>query len=646
MNAFFRGGVFHRRTLLFFTSLFFASSDEKLWAENPDTLVLDPLIVSASRIPASPDQSTSSTTRITREDIAARQPANMIDLLRQTPGLHIDQHGGRGGVSSVYLRGADPNFTVVMMDGIKLNDPTDSRGGGFDFALPDPAQIESIEIVRGPLSSVYGSDAMGGLIHIITRGGGQNPETAAELGAGTQGARLGRLSTRGPAGAAAYALQFSYADDGAPVSGSRFEGTNLQGQITVEPSNHSWLKWTAYYGKQDRERFPDDSGGPQFAVLRKTDRRDSAEWRTGLSYGHTLNRIWDYQIQADFFARRERHDSPGVAPGLRDPFGIPRNRSDTRFRRRRFLINNVVSPASSLRISFGAEAQYEQGQSDDRIFFSGVPLPSDYKISRANYAAFLETRYRFAAGLTVAAGLRMDDPEGFDAEASPRLGAAYHIGTTDTTLKTSWGEGFKLPSFFALGNAIVGNSGLRPETSESFEIGIRQGLVPGRITFDGVFFHNRFFNLIDLDEGPPPRLVNQNEVTSLGGEAGLDFKIGTGLSANSHLTYTETKIKNSPAVLRNRPRWRGGINIHWKAHPKLSSHLALLYVGKTDDSSIPTGNRTLEDYLRADIGATWMWTPQWRFSVAVDNVFDTAYEEALGFPAPGARFRFSLRFSI
>ncbi|VAX33573.1 hypothetical protein MNBD_NITROSPIRAE01-1411 [hydrothermal vent metagenome] len=620
-------------------------SNEVLWAEDAEIVVLEPIIVSTSRIPSTLSKTSSSTTLMTREDIVARQAATTVELLRHIPGLHIDQAGARGGVSSVYLRGADPNFTVVMIDGIKVNDPSGRRGGAFDFSLLDPDQIESIEIVRGPLSARYGSDSIAGVINIITRGATKRLRGTAELGRGTQGEVLGRLSLRGPLRAAAYALQWAYADDGPPLSGSRFKGTNLQGKITGSPLKDSQLKFTSFYGTQNRESFPDDSGGSQFAVLRQVDQREISEWRSGTTFEHRLNSTWDYQIQADFFSRQEILDSPGVAPGVRDPFGIPPNRSDTTFRRSRFLINSLHSPSTALKISFGAELQYESGKSDDLLFFSGVPIPSAYKINRRTYSGFLETQVVGPQGLSIEGSLRIDDPEHFDAEWSPRLGASYHIATTDTTLKTTWGEGFKLASFFALGNAIVGNPNLVPESSKSFEIGFVQGFLSKRFVLTGSFFHNRFFNLIDLDEGPPPRLVNQSETTTKGSEMALTLQVNPALSVKSHLSYSKTEIKNSNAVLRNRPLWRGGFNLYWQANPKLTSHLAFLYVGKIHDSSIPTGDLRLDGYTRVDINVNWSWAPQWKALIAVDNLLDTRYEEAIGFPAPGIRVRFALRFS-
>ena len=130
---------------------------------------LEPVVVTATVAPTPLGRTTAPVTVISHEQIAAQQATSVTELLRQVPGVHIDQAGARGGISSVYVRGSDPNFTVVLIDGVKVNDPTNSRGGSFDFSTLSTDNIERIEIVRGPLSAVYGSDALGGVIDIITR---------------------------------------------------------------------------------------------------------------------------------------------------------------------------------------------------------------------------------------------------------------------------------------------------------------------------------------------------------------------------------------------------------------------------------------------------------------------------------------------
>ncbi len=159
---------------------------------------------------------------IQRAGIEARQADNVTDLLRQVPGLHIDQPGARGGVSSVYLRGSDPSLTMVLIDGIRVNDLTNNRGGSFDFSTLNTDHIERIEIVPGPLSAVYGSDALSGVINIITRRGHAESSRQIELVGGRFDYIRTRLQAQGQVGDLDYALSTVYLDNGEPIEGSDF----------------------------------------------------------------------------------------------------------------------------------------------------------------------------------------------------------------------------------------------------------------------------------------------------------------------------------------------------------------------------------------------------------------------------------------
>ncbi|MFQ5949842.1 MAG: TonB-dependent receptor domain-containing protein, partial [Nitrospiria bacterium] len=176
-----------------------------------------------------------------------------------------------------------------------------------------------------------------------------------------------------------------------------------------------------------------------------------------------------------------------------------------------------------------------------------------------------------------------------------------------------------------------------------FDIGIGQVFWGRHLSVTGTFFHNRSFNLIDFEEGPPPRLVNRSEVTAQGVELDIAFRPADNLSVKSHLTYLETDIEETAEELRNRPEWRGGLNTNWRPNAELVLSLDLLYVGDVPDSSFCICEQTLDDYLRVDVAATWTPFTHWRFSFAVDNLFDADYEEAVGFPAPGITPRIAVR---
>ncbi|OEU82241.1 MAG: hypothetical protein BA865_08760 [Desulfobacterales bacterium S5133MH4] len=571
----------------------------------------------------------------------------MVDLLRQVPGLHVDQIGGRGGGSSVYLRGSDPNFTLVLIDGVKVNDPTNARGGSFDFATLNVQNIERIEIVRGPLSSVHGSDAMAGVINIVTRHGTPEPEYSMEISGGTSGYYSGSAQAQGPCSEIVdYALSAAYVDNGTPVEGDEFVGKSFNGRVSAFPSDLSHLQWVMRYADNHSESFPDDSGGPEFAVLREVDKRDTADLVMGLEIVHEPLSLLELSLNCGWYHHEEDVSSPGVAPGARDPFGIPPNNSKSTLDRTNIEAKTLISFSDAMLASIGMESQFEQGSSDSTLFYGGSPVPASFKVNREVYSPFLELQYCSKIGLTIQGGLRIDVPDDFDTKVSPKLGAIYKLKSTQTTIKANWGKGFKLPSFFALGNPIVGNPELLPESSEGFDFGVIQGLWNDRVTVSATPFYSRFFDMIDLDEGPPPRLVNRTEVTAKGVEFAVATQFNEKLWLNAHLTYTKTDVENTDEKLRNRPEWCGGINARWEPTAFLMLNLDVLHVGKALDSSIPTGDRNLDAYTRLDASAIWTLGPNWQIAFAIENILDADYEEAVGFPAPGVQGRVSARLTF
>ena len=269
------------------------------------------------------------------------------------------------------------------------------------------------------------------------------------------------------------------------------------------------------------------------------------------------------------------------------------------------------------------------------------------QLSSAGFAVFLRLiTVGSVLAVFVLAPSERSFPESFGSEISPRFGLRETLDTTGTTLRVSWGEGFKLPSFFALANPIVGNANLGPETSESIETSVEQWFLNDRFHLRATYFHNRFFDLIDFNEGPPPQLVNRSEVTAEGFEVGFGLLAIKTLLLKGHLTYTKTDIEGTTEDLRNRPEWRAGGSLLWRPRTGLVGVLDALYVGEVLDSSIATGDRKLDPYLRLDLAMTWTAIPNAELSLVVDNLFDVDYEEGVGFRSPGIRPRFTVRMKF
>ncbi len=268
----------------------------------------------------------------------------MADLLRDLPGVFVQQSGGRGSVVSLFTRGAKPNFTLVLLDGVKANDPTNTRGGSYDFSTLDMNDIERIEFVRGPASAIYGSDAVGGVINIITRHGGDTPEAGltAEGGSFGQSRVAGHIG--GPIGGAIGNLGLSYNDSGMPVAGSTVKGTSLDGALILPEIAGTSISLNGRYGGSIATRFPDSSGGPRLSVLRSLDHRDIQE---GVFGAHALRDIanwWNMALDYGFYDRGSNATSPGVAPSTQTPAGIPANGDNARFTRHEVTFTNRLTP--------------------------------------------------------------------------------------------------------------------------------------------------------------------------------------------------------------------------------------------------------------------------------------------------------------
>jgi outer membrane cobalamin receptor len=613
-------------------------------AEQPhkddQNITLEPIVVTASKIPTKPEEVTSDVTVITKEEIERIKPNSVADLLQQAPGVYIDQQSSQGGLSSVYIRGSDPNYTMILIDGVQMNDPTNARGGSFDISTLSVANIERIEIVKGPVSSVYGSAAMAGAINIITVQGKSDREISVEAGAGSFGDYRGNFQIRGPASDyTEYAITAAYIDNGEPIEGDSYSGGDITAKVNVYPTEKSDLIGTLRFHDSRSESYPDDSGGPEYAEIREVDKRDTRETTAALAFNQELSSNTELKLIGSWLNRQEEFESPGVAPGIRDPFGIPPNESDSEFNRGQLSANLLFTPGKQFTSTIGIDAELEKGQSDFTIIIFDSPVGDQFEMDRDTYSPYVEAQFFFDWGLNISAGLRVDITDDYDTEYSPRIGVLYRINATSTTLKANYGQGFKLPSYFALSNPIVGNPDLLPEKSEGFDIIASQELFGQSTTLDIIPFYNKFYDLIDLDSGPPPQLINRSEVETSGVEMSLSIKPVSNFMLGVHATYTKTNIIGSDEELLNSPEWIGGAVINWMPTTKWNVNFKGNYVSERLDSSIPTDEVALDAYTRFDLAVTWKPKSMIDLTFAVDNIFDEEYEEAVGFPAPGTHYK-------
>jgi vitamin B12 transporter len=605
------------------------------------------IVITGSRVATPADEVAANVTVLRREDFDVEKPTRLADLLRRVAGVHIDQVGGRGGTSSLYMRGADPNYTLVLVDGVRVNDPTNARGGSFDFATFDVADVERVEIARGPYSAVYGGDALAGVINIVTR------KTAPDKSHASIDAMGGAYDTReisaragGPAGGGSWNLGLSDSNEGELVRGNHFESQRVSGSFDTVFGDSTTLSVSGRYADSERASFPDDSGGYGFAAIRTAEQRAAHESVFGASLAHRAGDA-TFTLALGYFDRNDRTDSPGIAPGVRDPFGVPPSLVDSSIERTSATFTGTQKFSDFISLAYGVDWLREEGVSDGMLDFGGgFVLPTSFELTRTSWAPFAEVHLDTRFGLSTQAGVRVDKPDGESSVTSPRVRVAYEFADSGFTLAGAWGKAYKLPSMYALGHPLVGNPDLVPERAESHELELSQTLLEGRARWSATWFDGAYRNAIDFDSGPPPMLVNRNRVDSRGVEIAGNFRASEQWQLDASVTNMKNTIASTGGELRNRPEWRAGAAAHWAPLGTLRISAAATYVGSAFDSSIATGDVRLSPYTRVDVSAVWQLSPRFETYLAIDNLTDEKIEEFVGNEARGILPRAGVKFSL
>lgn len=576
---------------------------------------------------------------VQRIDIT-RPATDAAGLLDGMPGLHVDRAGGPGGRSTLYVRGGEENHTLVLLDGVPLNDPTNSRGGGVDCSLFEPQAIGAIALVRGPASMRHGPEALSGVMHLDTATRGAAGHTAA-FEAGGDGLMRARFRSRflvgtdGDWATLGGAWHTEEADDHAGELDRVFVHGAYHHAGPIEVDVRAWRL------DQDSAAFPDDSGGVRHAVIRALERRDDRQTGTSLRVGRR-NDDGGWQFTADASRLEAFTVSPGVAPGLRDPAGLPASVDDIRMQR--YRVGTVVERnVADWALSAGLDAAREDGRDEALLDFGFMQLPAGFDQARDRLGAFVEGTGAVTDWLTLSTGLRVDDFEGLGTHASGRLGLLGTL-TENTIWRANVGTGFKAPSFYALAHPLVGNPDLRPERSRSADVGVRHTFGDGRGLLDLSLFANELRNGVDFDPGPPPRLANVAEIHSRGAELAGMWRLRPDLAVSSSLTYADARGKPGDTRMRSRPHWRGTFGLAWTPLSWLAFDARLAAVDEVPDTSIPTGDVMLGGWARVDLAARWVIDEHWSVTVACDNALGRNYEEVVGFTAPGRSGRLGAQF--
>lgn len=622
-------------------------------------VVLDSLVVSAYRLPVELAATSASVTVLDGRELEQRSVSTVFDALRTVPGLAVSQSGSPGATASVFFRGGESDYVAVLVDGVQVNEP----GGRFDFAHLLVEQIDRIEIVRGPVSSMYGSDAVSGAIQIFTRTGQGAPRVAASLQGGSRDSWRGSASVRGGGESVGYGIAVSgLRTDGIQTFNNDYDNLSFSGRVDLAPDPRTDLRLSAHYADHTFH-FPTDGGGN---VVDRNQFTFGDELTLGLDARRRLSTNVELALllgaRDTEFGTDDRPDGPADTLGFYATQSLDDVRRLSADARVTFDLGTAGTGSAGLEL----EEQRARSHSDSESEFGPSSSFSDHE--RSNRAYYGQWLGRWS-GFAVNGSLRAEDNEAFGGLVSYSAGAAYRVDASGTKLRVNLGRGIKEPSLFetfATGFAR-GNPDLEPERSLSREAGVDQALLDDRLRLSATYFEQTFDDLIQFTFAPPdpadPNFFNVAEAEVDGVEVEAAATLGRfGVSAG--YTWLDSRVVDAGfdegedatfvegERLLRRPTHQLSAGVRGRFGPRGHAGVEVRHVGERVDRDFavtPARRVSLPDYTVVDLYAevappvTPLAGLGLTLTARVENLFDEEYAEARGFPAPGRTIWLGLR---
>jgi len=586
----------------------------------------DEVIVTGTYSPVTAEQLASSVTVINQEQLQALSSHSLVDALRQVPSIWVEEQGGAGGLTAISLRGAEANHTLVLLDGVQLNDPTNTRGGAFDVNNINIDSIKRIEIIRGAQSAIYGSDALAGVIHIITIEPTKTAQQNFSATIGEDGYKTASIATSGSIDNVGYAFKVQSKDGGDAIEGSTAKNSEVLAKLNWQADAHR-IDFSYRYFDGEKTNFPEQSGGPLLAVLRDLDVSDFTDQNAALAWQWQVNNAWRSKVQASWFNREENLTSPGIVPFD----AVPATGSVTDFTRENLSWVNTIGDEKRLWANIGLETKHESGDNTGYVDY-GFHMPTDFSLDRRINSSFINLNAYATPNLLIQASVRRDDADNLNPKDSGQGGVRYQINENLSWFANA-GKGFKLPSFLALGHALIGNKDLRPELATTRDTGVEWSANNTRINIS--YFRNTYKDLIDFDNDLFTN-VNRDLVDTRGVETEVNWHSQDNQwQLGAHASYADIDAENP---LMGRPQVKAGANAVYVLNNHWQFNANYLWVDDRLAASRYTGDavvETLDNYNRLDVGAKWTINTHVNIHLRFENITDEEYLNDIGFPAVG-----------
>ncbi len=576
---------------------------------------MDDVVVTATRTETNAQKLAASVTVITKEDIANKQPSSLADLLRSVPGLSVKNDGPHSITSGVYIRGMRKYHTKVMINGVALQDTSTPQTTAIISSI-SLSDIERIEIIRGASSTLYGSNAMGGVINIITRKA-EEDAFSGELGveAGSHGWQKYSALVSGKKGNFDYLFSSEWLSENG-ISNKTVTSDNdtyrslaLNGEVGYQITDNLRLSLFGLYNDTDQEYDTEDFflGTIEQGELH----HELIQLGTALDAKNIIDGIFDSSLKFSYSrTKRAELESPQFYMG---------KTLETDWQ-------NTININDSNRLVLGMTYTEEKSEADS----FGASNHDRYRTD----AYFAQYETEPVNDLFITAGLRHNNHSEFGGETTYSASAAYLIESTGTKLKATWGTGYRAPSLYELNDPFGGDPNLTPETSESWDIGFEQ-TVNEKVEFGVSYFENRVSDYIEYPWWDfIYQYVQVSGIKIHGVESYITFKPTD--NVNLHFTHTWQHSNNmdqdvSPIIYLPDNKFTADLN--WQVNEKLNLNLNGVYVDKRKTDY--TGGKTLHGYTLLNVAANYQLTDSLEITGRINNILDKDYQESVGYETYG-----------
>ncbi len=575
-----------------------------------DTIDLEPIQVKSRRSLELKENIPASITVIREEEIKKQKHFQVEDLLRGELGLDVVQNGPLGGRASVFMRGGGSASTLVLVDGIQVNSNT---SGGFNFANLTAENIQQIEILRGPQSTLWGADAVGGVINIITKRGEGPPKHSFAFEGGSFATFRETLQSSGALKKFDYSVSLSRTDSNGFSSASEdrgnaendgYENTSVSTRLGYEFTEDGRVELIGRY-------------------IRSITQFDAFSFATGLpTDGNNGNKANAYYfaapIKKTFAGWWTVTFKPNIA--YEDTFSFDPTFSNTHIINRTYTgdLQNNLQFGKNYSVTFGGEYQVQ----------NGVNQESSLESTIYNQGYFLQGVAHLLDRLTVTGGFRHDVNSKFEDKTTYRFEGGYRLAEYGTRLRAAYATGFRAPTINDLFFPGFGNPDLKPEEVKTWEVGVDQTLYDGRVKIGVTYFDSDFTNLIQFDS-VTNAVLNVGEATSRGLETEIKYRVTGDLDLALKHTWNETFDEND-APLRRRAKHKFTASVHHTWRDKLES-LVSLYA----KSGIRDGRFNTDGFVTLRAVLNYQLTKQLKLTARGENLLDEDYEEIPGFGTAG-----------